>query len=390
MTARISLAPWGRHTGRTYQGRQTRLGFHQKWLAELDEHDRSSVQSLMERLFPKVESAIGRMNYGSDFLARWRQELRACSPDLFDVYFQFGLPDDHLTQSELMKLLELTSDVPVLVETLKAAKQITRQDGRSKARDYVDRLTQLSEDAISSRQAERLVEAVFYMDEDLLTPADSSGGMMRIPNSWRVMWLLNHLLVRVPEADRAGLLRLCIQEGRAYSTMINAVGRLAEAITDPAKHDQWMDGIDEQSVMHLKAAVVARLDSVDVLELVSTDDAGLVLFNWFSWSNPETVRAKLAPALQDDALLTHLLPKFLGKGTSHAWGDRVARTTYHLDPRSLERYFDLDELLARVEALLPGLPATSLARIAAEKYSRGMARVKAGLPTSREAFDDED
>ncbi len=65
--------------------------FHQKWLGELDEHDRSSVQSLMERLFPKVESAIGRMNYGGDFLARWRQELRACSPDLFDVYFQFGL-----------------------------------------------------------------------------------------------------------------------------------------------------------------------------------------------------------------------------------------------------------------------------------------------------------
>ncbi len=104
-----------------------------------------------------------------------------------------------------MKLLELTSDLPVLVETLKAAKQITRQDGRSKARDYVDRLTQLSEEAISSRQAERLVEAVFYMDEDLLTEADSSGGMMGIPNSWRVMWLLNHLFVRVPEVARAGL-----------------------------------------------------------------------------------------------------------------------------------------------------------------------------------------
>lgn len=364
--------------------------FHQKWLDELDEHDRSSVQSLMERLFPKIESAFGRMNYDSDFLGRWRQELRACSPDYFDVYFQFGLPDDHLTQSELMKLLELTADLPVLVETLKAAKQVIRQDGRSKARDYVDRLTQLGEDTISGRQAERLVEAVFSMDEDLLTAADNSGGMMGIPNSWRVMWLLNHLLVRIPEADRPGLLRRCIKEGRAYSAMINVVGRLADAITDQAKNDQWMNGIDEQSVMHLKAAVVARLDRADVLELVSTDDTGLVLFNWFSWSDPEAVRAKLAPVLEDEALLAQLLPKFLGKGTSHAWGDRVARTTYHLDPRDLERYFDLDKLLARVEALLPGLPADSLARIAADKYVQGMTRVKAGLPTSRKAFDDED
>lgn len=375
--------------GHTGPARDTVKEFHQKWLGELDERDRSSVQALMERVFPKVESAIGRMNYGSDSLARWHQDLRACSPDLFDVYFQFGLPDDHLTQSELMKLLELTSDLPVLVATLQAAKQVIRQDGRSKARDYVDRLTQLSEDAISAHHAEQLILAVFSMDEDLLTAADSRGGAMEIPNSWRVMWLLNKLIVRVAEADRPGLFRRCIQDGRAYSTMINVVGRLAEAVTDPAKHREWMGGIDEQSVLDMKAAVVARLESADVLELVSTNDAVLVLFNWSSWSELGAVRAKLARVLADDALLTQLLPKFLGKGTSHAWGDRVARTTYHLDPRSLERYFDLDELLARVEALLPGLPADSLARIAAEQYVRGMARVEAGLPTSREAWDDE-
>lgn len=330
------------------------------------------------------------MIYDSDFLASWRQELRACSPDLFDVYFQFGLPEDHLTESELRKLLELTCDLPVLVATLKASKQVIRQDGRSKARDYVDRLTQLSKDAISARQAERLIEAVFAMDEDLLNEADSRGGTMGVPNSWRVMWLLKKLLVRVPEADRTGLLRRCIQEGRAYSTMINVVGRLAEAVTDPAKHREWIDGIDEQSVLDMKAAVVARLDMADLQELVSTEDATLILFNWGNWSNPEVVRAKLAPALQDDALLTHLLTKFLRVGTSHAWGDRVARMTYHLDPRALERYFDLDELLDRVKALLPALPADSLARIAADKYVQGLVRMKAGLPTSREALDDED
>lgn len=376
--------------GHASPARDTVREFHQMWLGGMDGRERASVQALIERLFPKVESAMGRMDYGSDSLARWRQELRACSPDLFDIYFQFGLPDDHLTQSELMKLLELTSDLPVLVTTLKAAKQVIRQDGRSKARDYVDRLAQLSEDAISSRQAKLLIEAVFSVEGDLLTAADSRGGTMAIPNSWRVMRLLNHLLARVPEADRPELLCRCVQEGRAYSAMINVVGRLAEAVTDPAKHREWMDGIDKQCVLDMKAAVVARLESADVLELVSTDDAGLILFNWVSWSDPEAVRAKLAPVLQDDALLTHLLPKFLGKGTSHAWGDRVARTIYHLDPRDLERYFDLDELLARVEALQPGLPADSLARIAADKYVRGMVRVKAGLTTSREALDDED
>ncbi len=53
--------------------------------------------------------------------------------------------------------------------------------------------------------------------------------------------------------------------------MINVVGRLAEAITDPAQHDSgWMGSMNSLSCS-VKVAVVARLDSADVLELVSTE-----------------------------------------------------------------------------------------------------------------------
>lgn len=364
--------------------------FHQKWLGTLNERDRVPVTALMKRLFPKVESAIGRMGYGSDFLPRWRQDLRVCSPELFDIFFQFGVPDDHLTQAELTKFLELTSDLPVLIETLKAAKQVARSDGRSKARDYVDRLSKLGPDDITAQQAERLIEAVFALDEDLLTAADDRGGTMRVPNSWRVMWLLNHLLERIPETDRAGLLRHCIREGQSYSTMINVVGRLGEAVSDPSKRKDWMAGIDDATVLDLKAAVVSRLDAADLQRLLTSDDAQLVLFNWSSWTDPAPLRARLALAIEDDALLTVLLPKFLGTGTVQVLGDRVGRTTYHIDPRDLERYFDLEHLLTRTQALLPTLHADSLVKIAVEKYARGMERMRAGLPTARGIFDDED
>lgn len=364
--------------------------FHQKWLGALDERDRAPVKALMERLFPKVESAIGRMSYSTDFLTSWRQELRVCSPDLFDIFFQFGVPDDHLTQAELTKFLELSSDLPVLIETLKAAKRVARSDGRSKARDYVDRLRQLAQDDITAKQAGRLIEAVFSLEEDLLTAADDRGGTMRIPNSWRLMWLLNRLLERIPEADRVGLLRRCILEGQSYSTMINVVGRLGEAVSDPSKHKDWMAGIDDATVLDLKAAVVSRLDAADLQLVLTSDDAELVLFNWSSWSDPAPLRAKLALAIEDDTLLTILLPKFLGTGTVQTLGDRVARTTYHIDPRDLERYFDLEHLLTRAQALLPTLQAGSLAKIAVERYALGMERMRAGLPTARGVFDDED
>ena len=282
-----------------------------------------------------------------------------------------------------MKLLELSSDLPVLVETLKAAKRVIRADGRSKARDYVVRLTQLAEDEITVNQAERFLQAIFAIDEDLLTPGDERGGMMSIPNAWRMMWLMKRLLERIPEGNRAALLQRCIREGHSYWAMVNVVGQLVDALTDPSKKDDWMAGLSEDMVGAMKASVVERIHTANLQALLASEDASLILFNWYRWDEPAAVRAKLLPVLDDASLLERLLPRFLGTGSSYVWGDRVSKTTYHLDPRDLEQYFNLDELLVRVEALLPTLKAGSPTCIAAQRFILGMERVKAGLPTGR-------
>jgi predicted KAP-like P-loop ATPase len=370
-------------------GRDDVTAFHQNWLASLNERDRAPVTALVKRIFPKVQSAIGRMGYGSEFLPIWRNAMRACSPQLFDIYFQFGVPDDHLRQSELTKLLELSGDLPVLVEMLKSAKRITRADGRSKARDYVERLTQLGEEEITVRQSERFVEAIFAIDEDLLTAADERGGMMSIPNCWRVMWLMKRLLERIPEGSRAGLLERCIRDGHSYWAMVYVVGRLLEAVADPSKKDDWMAGIPEDVVSALKARVVERIDAANLHTLLASEDASIVLLNWGCWSEPSTVQAKLRPVLDDQSLLEKLLLRYLRTGSSQAWGDRVAKTTYHLNPRELEPYFDLHELLVRIDALLPTLAVGSLPSVAAQQFVDSMRRVEQGLPTDRNALDDD-
>lgn len=362
--------------------------FHQSWLASLTDRDRLPVTALVERIFPKVESALGRMGYGGEFLPVWRNSLRACSPELFDIYFQFGVPDEHLTQAELIKLLELSGDLPVLIETLRAAKLVIRADGRSKAGDYVDRLTQLAENEITVNQSERIAQAIFAMDEDLLSPGDARGGVMSIPNSWRMMWLMKSLLERVPEGGRVALLQRCIREGHSYSAMVNVVGRLLEAVADPTKKDDWMGGIPDDLIDAMKVSVVEKINAANLHTLLVSEDANVVLFNWYRWNDPTAVREKLKPVLDDASLLERLLQRFLGTGSSYGWGDRVSKTTYHLDPRSLEPFFNLDELLVRVEALLPRLKTGSLACIAAQQFILGMERVNAGLPTGRKASDD--
>ncbi|WP_310637406.1 KAP family P-loop NTPase fold protein [Delftia acidovorans] len=372
----------------TREGRHDDVkAFHQSWIASINERDRAPVTALVERMFPKVESAIGRIGYESGFLPVWRKALRACSPEHFDIYFQFGVSDDHLKQADLMKILDVSGDVPVLVEMLKAATKVTRVDGHSKAKDYVDRLTELAREDITVRQSEHFLEAIFAIDVDLLTSADERGGMMSIPNHWRMLWLIRNLLERIPEADRAALLQRCIREGQSYPAMANVVGQLVESRADPSKKQGWMAGIPDDVIGAMKVSFVERIDAADLNTLFSSEDTRLILFNWSRWNEPKAVRAKLLPVLDDASLLERLLPRFLTTGSSYVWGDRVSKTIYQLDPRDLERYFDLDTLLVRVQALEPKLKADSLARIASQHFILGMERVKEGLPSGREMLD---
>jgi predicted KAP-like P-loop ATPase len=362
--------------------------FHGEWLAKVDERDRMSITALLERLFPKVESALGNMNYGTDFLGTWRQELRVCSHDLFSLYFQFGIPSDYLTQAELNSLLALSADIPVLTETLKAARSIIRPDGHSKARDYVERLRRLKGDELAPTVAKGLLIAIFSVEGDLLIPADEHGGTMKIPNTWRVDWLIGHLLDRVLVADRVALITHCIQDSRAYACLVSLVGRLIGALEDATHRKPYMEGFDEVAVEALKVVVLTRLGVASLDEFLASTETRYILHFWSQWGDAAQLKIKLAPVLSDNALLSSLLVKFLGTGSSHGMGDRVARITYHLDPRALEPYFDLESLTSRIESMLPALEAGAQVRIAAEKFLKGMARVREGKPTGGQTVEE--
>lgn len=363
------------------------------WLGKVDERDRLAITALLERLFPKVESALGNMNYGNESFGIWRQELRACSPDLFGLYFQFGIPSDYLTQAELNSLLALSADIPVLIETLNAARSSIRADGHSKARDYVERLRGLKDDEITSNAARSLLIAIFALEGDLLIPTDENGGAMTIPNTWRVEWLIVHLLNRIPTTERVALITQCIEKSKAYANMVSLVAHLAGAIEDPTLRKPYMEGFDDAAVGALMATTLARLGAASLDELLATTETRYVLRFWSQWGDGTQLKIKLEPVLTDNLLLASLLVKFLSVGSSHGMGDRVARKTYHLDPRAFEPYFELEPLASCVQLLVPSLEVEAQSRIAAERFLKGMVRMREGKPTggqtAEEMFDDQ-
>jgi predicted KAP-like P-loop ATPase len=77
--------------------------------AATEEH-RDYVRELLKQLFPPIESAFGGPHYASEFNQSWRDELRVCSAAVFDRYFQMGIPEGDLSESEFRQMLDLTGE----------------------------------------------------------------------------------------------------------------------------------------------------------------------------------------------------------------------------------------------------------------------------------------
>lgn len=160
--------------------------------------------------------------------------------------------------------------------------------------------------------------------------------------------------------------------------------------TDPTKRRSWMDGITNADIDNFRGIIIARVEAASFSDLLTKADFRLILYYWSSPIDQATMRAKFAHVLDDSSLLIIMLTRFLSEGSSHAWGDRVSQTVFQLDPRALEKFFDLEQLCSRVESLRPGLTDGSMAAVAAEKFVRGMERVRAGLPTGDGGLDIDD
>lgn len=66
-----------------------------------------AVRQLLGKMFPPSGLASGS-NYGDGFENRWFQELRVCSYQAFDRYFQLATPEGDVSQAEIDELIRST------------------------------------------------------------------------------------------------------------------------------------------------------------------------------------------------------------------------------------------------------------------------------------------
>lgn len=357
--------------------------FMEKWRDALPEPSRDWLVAVVGSLFPRVAEALGSHHFTGGDRSEWRRELRVCSPDCFDVYFQFAVPAGQVSKAELDALIAQESP-DAMVATLLAAKNVVHADGHTKARDLLERLRDF--DQIEPAQAEKLVEAIIATSPTLLANEDERG-IVALPNRWRILGLVADLLERLPRTERQAVLLRLAGDSPALHSVVGLADMALRAKRDPSKAHKAMLDLDDDFADALAGKVGARLNASSLEALLASPEMDFVVHRWSQWGDESLIPPVFEPMLADDGRLLALIDKFVRTGQIHS--GRETTETYHVSMTALGKAVDIASIEPRVRALQSRSDLTRRQRAALRRVLKGLERIAAGQDPD-DYFDSDD
>ncbi len=348
-------------SGRSEQGigaaeRERERAFHQAWADSLDPKIRDGIQAMLERMFPRLSSS----GHDSGFLASWRKQRRAASPDLFPTFFSFGMPTDRLSRQALLAFIEGLSNPEESIATLRSRLKETRPKGDVVAMEYLSQMTDFDEE-IDSGRAKNLLKVISVIGDQIILNSSGNEGVTFVNTTWRICYVLQHALAKIQESERNETLVSQFNDCASPAYLCSLISWIQSAHKKRPSHGPAVvllsiapDTIEVlKQVALAKIQLLARDNSLlEVPELLS------VLYRWRDWdASGEHVRwAK--ERIEDPRFLTPFLTAFLHTVRTSSWGDAVWQNHQRLHFKDLATFVDLDkvaELLSAItnEELLP-------------------------------------
>jgi predicted KAP-like P-loop ATPase len=365
--------------------RAAEKNYFDKWRDSLPDGSREHLAELVGLIFPKVSQVLDSGMVSSSDHSDWRKELRPCSPDCFDPYFQFGVPPGHVSRAEIERIAsEQTSDG--MASLLREAAGVILPDRHSKARDLIDRLRDL--DQLPAAQASKLVEALVANAHQLLRKEDESGGFFSMPNRWRISGLISKQLERLPAHERQALLSRLAEISPGLWSLVDLADDALQAKRDASKAPRAFLDLEDGFAEAMAKAVGHRLDNASLEEFMAMPDLDFIVHRWKQWGNPERIREVFKPMVDDDDKVVALLDKFVRTGLRHS--GRQTTETYQLSLKPLAAIMDIQAMEPRIRAIQSGSDLTVRQRTATKRFLQGLQALAKGQDPDDLRFNDDD
>jgi predicted KAP-like P-loop ATPase len=337
--------------------------FHERWLHRCPDEQRQAVSQIVQRLFPKVESALDGPAYGPGFATEWRAQLRVCAPECFDRYFQLQVPEGEFTEADWRDVVQMLDEPKKLAALIGECCKTSGPHGlSSRAKAFVERASLFAKHRATPEQAKKLFQGIVRSGDLMISIKDTDRiNLIPIDNELRLIWLMQDCLKPVGDpAERDRFVEESLSEA-GLRTAVEFLGFFG------AQHGKY--GHDPSSrpgppilslpcVERLEAALLDRIrDAAADGSLEKDPQFTSIVFHWERFGGADEAKHWIQRVTSTDAGFVQLAEQLTSFGVVHGMNDRVATRIPTFASEILVDWLHGVEARKRAQALLDAPPA---------------------------------
>jgi hypothetical protein len=339
---------------------ETRKQRIQELLSFSSDANKDSIRNIVSVIFPSLNLGKGFRIQGRDAEDIWFQQLRVCSYQTFDRYFQFATPEGDVSQADIENLIASMGDLA------KLDRIFVQLNERGLLDVMLTRIASLKT-SIPLDHAVTLLASVYQIKIE-----KREYGLFETSPKDRIASITYWYLQRLPEDERFKVMEEALLCTRGISLAINAVELLAhEFDTGSTAHPFFQEQANRDRLN--KAGVEAILRATEPGSQIPPDEI-LLTVNFWAKFDYVSAKAWLDAYLKDRQSVAGYLESII----SRAEGTGGSRQFIFV--ASFEHLFSVEELEAKVDQYLSGeLPP----------HEAGLLRLfRKGVQKRREGKDD--
>jgi predicted KAP-like P-loop ATPase len=269
-------------------------------LKRVPEEIRPIIEKITTELFPQMGTG-----YGHDWQQKWRTDRRICAEERFDFYFQLGIPEGRVSETETDNAIKtLTSKEEFTATILKEQEDKKLRAFLSKLLDYVDKLTK---DQVK-------VLALTLWDLEKKIDDGRSAGFDFNDVETQTLRLVYHAIKKVvPKAERGAFISELIKENTTLYYPTHFVAVLGQELEKEGRsEDDYLitkDQIGEPEQLLLTMIKKAAQSGT----LVNEPNFAFFIFRWKHWENAEEPKKYLTELIKTRNGLLSFLKGFVQK-----------------------------------------------------------------------------
>lgn len=319
------------------------------------------AQEALWRLFPRLEKVWRNHSYSNGSQTKWDSERRVCVTRHFHAYFGFDVGEDALRQSEIEDAIaDLAEPVKFRSRVLNYASQ-PRASGGNKAAVLLDELRAHTQ-SIPGGALPCALRSIAISSDAFYEGDSGTGSFLSVPLMWQVWSSFAAVARRIPEDDRADMVREALDDPSSLNFLSFVVRKLSEDHGRRSKGtgDRERELLVNETVLDkLQAVLMAQLRVfAQSLELLDQRHLIHLLLHWHELDEDEA-RKWIASQIDSDKGAIAIGEASIVYTTVHTSGDHVAVHRPSVNREILAKIVDVDLLESR------------LAKIAASPNEKG-------------------